>query len=346
MLFSCWSVACQAPGSERSESAVASDSTATVVTAVTTATLTPQTFRKELISQGTIRARYRIDVSFDLNERIEAVLIETGQRVNKGAILARLNDFEWRNQLQKIDHQIEQAKIQLEAKLISLGYSGQDSLNIPPAILKTARLESNLDGLEIERAMAKYKLEQTLIKAPISGIVAEVEAQAGTSSSASSKLCTIIDDRHLDAIFPVLEQELTLVRKGQRVSIEPLHKAGKRYPAKIRTYQPQVDQQGMVQVFARLPQPEAALLDGMHVTVYIEEAVSAQLVVPKSAVVDRQGRQVVFVHKDGQALWNYVQIGLENSDAYTIAEGLEAGDEVIISNNFHLAHLETVQVQQ
>jgi RND family efflux transporter MFP subunit len=316
------------------------------VTRVATITLKRGNFQKQIISQGKIEARTYSDVSFDLQERIEEVLVKTGQRVKKGDLLARLRNFETQNQLQKIDHQIEKAKVDLEAKLISLGYAPEDSLQIPPAVLKTARLESNLAGLEIDRALVLYKLESAQVRAPISGIVAEVEAQAGNLSSSYKKLCTIIDDGRLEAVFPILEQELPLVREGQKVMVKPLHTPGKSYAAVISAYLPQVDEQGMIKVFARLPRPDNRLLDGMHATVYIREEVNGQLVVPKSAVVDRQGRLVVFVHKDGQAHWNYVQIGLENSDSYTISEGLREGDEVIVSNNFHLAHLEEVEIDQ
>ena len=63
-----------------------------------------------------------------------------------------------------------------------------------------------------------------------------------------------------------------------------------------------------------------------------------QLVVPKSAVVLRQVRQVVFTLQGDQAIWNYVQTGLENADTYTILEGLKEGDEIIVTGNVNLAH--------
>ena len=52
----------------------------------------------------------------------------------------------------------------------------------------------------------------------------------------------------------------------------------------------------------------------------------------------RQGRQVVFTLQGDQAIWNYVQTGLENADTYTILEGLKEGDEVIVTGNVNLAH--------
>lgn len=59
--------------------------------------------------------------------------------------------------------------------------------------------------------------------------------------------------------------------------------------------------------------------------------------VPKTAVVLRNGRQVVFTEHDGYAHWNYVQTIHENSDSYTV-DGLKEGDRVIISGNINMAH--------
>ncbi len=340
-------LACQNPNADAvdtTKGAISAGVNEPDITKVSILRLEPRSFSKEIISQGKIEARYLSDVTFEVSGRIEKIMVETGQRVAKGQMLAQLNDFEQQHELQKLAYQIEQAKIQFEAKLISLGYTLADSIDIPPAIWKTARLESNLDGLLLDHSLAKYQLENTKVKAPIAGIIGEVEAQAGNLTSAYQKLCTIIDDQRLDAVFPILEQELPMVQKGQTVSVRPLNQTGKNYKAGIRAIMPQVDQHGMVKVFARLLNPGGSLLDGMNITAIIRDQKGKQLVVPKSAVVDRQGRLVVFVHRDGQAHWKYVQIGLENSESYTITEGLETGDEVIINNNFHLSHLEKIEV--
>jgi len=76
----------------------------------------------------------------------------------------------------------------------------------------------------------------------------------------------------------------------------------------------------------------------MNVKVLVGNSVPAQLVVPKEAVVIRQGKQVVFTYEDGHAKWHYVKTGYENSREYTIEEGLEEGAQVIITNNLNLGH--------
>ncbi len=88
------------------------------------------------------------------------------------------------------------------------------------------------------------------------------------------------------------------------------------------------------------------LADGMNVKVSVQKSVGRQLVVPKSAVVLRTGRQVVFTLDESgkRAMWNYVQTGLENFGEYTITDGLEEGMDVIVDGNVNLAHESPVSV--
>ena len=87
------------------------------------------------------------------------------------------------------------------------------------------------------------------------------------------------------------------------------------------------------------------LFDGMNVRVTVKRRVPGQLVVPKTAVVLRSGRQVVFTLREGKAQWNYVQTGLENMTEYTVTgDGLEEGAQVIVTGNVNLAHETPVRV--
>ncbi len=82
----------------------------------------------------------------------------------------------------------------------------------------------------------------------------------------------------------------------------------------------------------------------MNVKMSVKRDLENALVVPKSAVVLRTGKQVVFVHSNGKALWNYVTTGLENMNEYIITDGLTEGMEVIYDGNVNLAHESPVTV--
>ena len=76
----------------------------------------------------------------------------------------------------------------------------------------------------------------------------------------------------------------------------------------------------MVQVKAAV-NDKGKLFEGMNVRVSVQRSLGKQLVVPKTAVVLRSGKQVVFTLVDGHAYWNYVRTGLENADKLYPLEG-------------------------
>ena len=83
----------------------------------------------------------------------------------------------------------------------------------------------------------------------------------------------------------------------------------------------------------------------MNTKVIINKEVKDCIVIPKSAVLYRQNRKVVFVHEDGLAKWVYVETGEENSTHAAITDGsLNPGQEIIVSNNLNLAHETPVKI--
>lgn len=104
-----------------------------------------------------------------------------------------------------------------------------------------------------------------------------------------------------------------------------------------------VDENGMVKIWASVDGGNG-LIDGMNVRVSVKRAVAEALVIPKSAVVLRSGRQVVFTLEGDKAIWNYVTTGLENLNEYTVTDGLNPGMTIITSGNVNLAHESPVKI--
>jgi hypothetical protein len=83
----------------------------------------------------------------------------------------------------------------------------------------------------------------------------------------------------------------------------------------------------------------------MNVDVKIRTDIEQQLVIPKTAVVLRQNKEVIFTLKnDSIAIWNYVETSYENTRYCTIKKGLEPKDIIITSGNTNLAHESLVEV--
>ena len=301
------------------------------------------TFYHELISNGKLASRITAVVPFKINGIIKELNIINGQRVHQGDLLAVIDDFDYQNQLERARQNYEKAEINFRDDILT-SYSATDTINLSPAKIKTSRIRSGLNDALSNLAQAEYNFSNTRVKTPVSGVVANLEAKQWNPSQDFKNLCTIIDDRVMEAEFPVIESEYRIIEKGMPVGIVPFIDDSLMITGSVTQINPQVDNNGMVKVIASFRNP-GQLIDGMNVRVVIKKPVPDRIVVPKEALVIRQGKDVIFVRQDTLAIWKYVTVEFENSKSVSISEGIEPGDLVIVSGNVNLAH-ETVVKEQ
>lgn len=306
--------------------------------------LEPSTFSHEIVSNGKISARQKCDVCLPTSGLISSIHVKNGQRVAKGQKLASLDSSALRAKLEREQTSVATARLEMQDVLIGQGYDPEHPENIPAETLKLARLRSGLQQAELAAAATRRELAETEVLAPASGFVADLKATPHSMTTGSQPLCRIIDNGLQNVEFSILESELALVKKGDVISVSPFSESSP-HQGRIVEINPTVDANGMVKVWGEI-QNAGSLIDGMNVRVCIKRAVERALVVPKSAVVLRSGRQVVFTFAGGKAMWNYVTTGLENLSEYTVTEGLEPGMKVITGGNINLAHESPVRVMK
>ncbi len=314
------------------------------LTQVTIVTVHRGVFLRELQSNGRLVAFNKADLRFRTAELITSIPVHNGQRVTVGQEIARIDEFELRNKLTTAEETIETSLMNLQDYLLGYRYELKDTASVPPAILKYGYAKSQLLSSKVNLSQARYNLQHAVLKAPISGIVANITAKEYNMASTSDPFCTIIGDDRFEVDFPVLESEIELLKAGHEVQIEPLAYPGTKVKGRLNGMNPVVDKNGMVQAKAIVENTQGKLYEGMNVRVLVQQSIPDKLVVPKSAVVLRSDRQVLFVYADGRSQWRYVKTGLENSREYTIEDQLEDGEDVIISGNFNLAHDVEVEV--
>jgi RND family efflux transporter MFP subunit len=312
---------------------------------VKTMNLATSTFQKELVSNGKLRAFCKCDLNFKLSGVVKKLTVSNGTFVNKGAVLGTLEDFEQKNHLEKSSQVLSKALLDLEDVLIGQGYDGKDTIQIPKEVLRIAKLKSGFSSARLEYKKALYDMQATSLLAPFDGVVANLNGRIYDRTDAGKPFCTLIDRKSFEAEFSVMESELKDLQKGQTVRVFPFAFEGE-YIGKITQINPVIEDNGLVKITAKVNNNRGKLLEGMNVRILIQNNLPNQFVVPKSAVLLRQNKEVVFTYKDGIAIWHYVSTGQENSTSYTITDGLQAGDEVIIDGNLNLAHEAKVKVLQ
>lgn len=323
---------------------VTADAAIDKVAEVTVLELKPKVFDHEIVSNGHLTAHEKVAVNFQTTGVISAIFVKNGQYVTKGQKLATLDIYKLLNQLAKDKNTVASARLEMQDVIIGQGYDPQYPDKVPGEVMKLARLRGGLDQAELALAATQREIDDATLTAPISGTIANLSTKPHNMTSASEPFCSIIDEKNMDVEFTVLESELPMVKAGERITITPFA-GGEPHTGQVTEINPVVDENGMVRVWASV-QGGNGLIDGMNVRVNIKKSVEEALVIPKTAVVLRSGRQVVFTLRDGKAMWNYVTTGLENLDEYTVTDGLEEGMTVIVSGNLNLAHESPVKVMK
>ncbi len=303
---------------------------------VKTARLEPSTFYHEIVSNGKVFSSCKAVVPFKVNGIIEELYIRNGQKVKAGELLAVIEDFEHKTSLISARQALDKAGINFRDDLLSK-YLTADTSSLDPAKIRTSRIRSGLDDALIALTRAEYNYNNTRIYSPLDGVVSNLEATRLNPSQNYKNLCTIVYNDVMYVEFPVMESEYGFISTGMPIGIIPFVDDSLVITGKIVQINPQVEDNGMIHVRAEF-RNNGRLIDGMNVKVLVRKPVYNRLVIPKEALVIRQGKDVVFVREDSLAIWKYVTVEHENSSVVSVSEGLLPGDLVIIRGNTNLAH--------
>jgi RND family efflux transporter MFP subunit len=294
-------------------------------------------FSHTVVSNGQAKALEATDIYFKSSDIIAAIYVRNGSHVRRGQALASLDTYKLGNEKKSQEAALKKAELELKDVLIGQGYDPNAQSSIPKEVMSLARVRSGLDQTRAAYDQAVRNLEEATVIAPFDGVVANLSLRPHDMAKTGEAFCRVINDGTMTVKFPIMESELSLVSVGTGIEVSPFG-GTERYRGRITEINPIVDDNGQVSIKATLDNGKG-LIDGMNLKVRINCTLpSERLMVPKSAVVQRSGRQVVFTYDNGKASWHYVTTGLENIDSYEIVDGLTEGCIVISGGNENLAH--------
>ena len=301
-----------------------------------------EAFGEELESNGTLEAIRKADLIWEINGNVSNVYVQNGQKVTQGQVLAELDKSDLEDEKQQAINTKEKAYIDYQDYLIGQGYNIQEIENIPEKIAQIGKIRSGYQHAEYTYKLIQKQLEKARIRAPFDGLLANINAAPGQKINSGTSFGLLLDTHNMTVSFPILEQEMEFIKKGRDISV--FLSTNKQSTAKgfILSINPIVNDKGMIFIKATIPNPPSNWYEGMKVGILIHKIKEPKIVVPKNAVVLRDGKHVVFTYKHGRADWNYVTLGAEHSSSYVIEKGLEIGDSIIVSNTTYLAHFTPV----
>jgi len=273
---------------------------------------------------GSLRADEAIVIRPEVAGRIERIAFDEGQRVQKGALLARLDAAETRALLASSQAQagLDKQRLERAADLRKKGFISQQALD---------EAQSNYARSVAKQREDEAKLAKAEIRAPFSGVAGLRQVSEGAYVAAGTDIARLekIDQLKLD--FRVPEMFLARLKAGLAVSVAVDSFAQQSFPGKIYALEPSVDEQTRtLLVRARVANPELKLRPGMFARVQLTLGVRENAVwIPEEAIVPRGQGSTVFRVVDGKAELVRVQTGTRKVGEVEIMKGIAAGDLVV-----------------
>ena len=292
-------------------------------------------FSKQVISNGTVISKNTAQLHFRQAGYIRQVNYNNGQKISKGATLAVLENDLLKNAVQQARIQVDKARQKYEQLRIEYQNGQTDKL----------KTQAGLSEAEARLQEAQIKYRQSFLKAPFAGTVANLKVKQGNYVQPSDTICSLLDNSSLFVDFQILPSDYALIHKNTPIEIQDFYHSDMRYKGIITDINPQVNRQGLISVRGKITDRHTPLINGYRVKVVINQTGKKMPVIPKTALVLRNNKEVVFTYEKGLAVWHYVKIFGENERYYAISEGLKAGDTIIISNNINLAHEAVVKIE-
>ena len=323
-----------------------------------------------LDASGYVVARRSATVSAKITGKVTEVLIEEGQSVREGEIVGRLDDTNIRAQFNQAQAQLglakashSQLKVQLanaerdlarKQQLREQNYVSQAEIDNAQTTLDDlkAQLETAARNIDVSRQgldVAQKNLDDTVVRAPFSGVVTVKAAQTGEIVSPLSAgggftrtgIGTIVDMDSLEIEVDVNESFINRVHADQPASAKLNAYPEWEIPSKVIAIIPTADRaKATVKVRVGFLQRDARILPDMGVRVsFLSEAPKPGaeqqkpgVQIPSRAVQAQGAQGVVFVIRDDKLERRAVKLGARSGDQQIVLSGLAAGDRVAIGD--------------
>jgi RND family efflux transporter MFP subunit len=322
--------------------------------------------RTVLNASGYVTARRQATVSSKVTGKVTEVLVEEGMRVKEGQVLARLDDTNVKTSLRLAEAQLVSATNALAETRVRIREADQELARQAGLVKNKIATQADYDHAEATALALKARLEQQqadvsvagkqvayweqqlddmIMRAPFSGIVTSKNAQPGEMISPISAgggftrtgICTIVDMESLEIEIDVSESYINRVGAGQAVEATLDAYPEWKIPCKVIAIIPTADRQkSTVKVRVGFDKLDPRILPEMSVKVAFREAggsgpvAGRTVTVPKSAVQQRDGRDVVLVFQGGRAERRAVTVSDARLSEVVISAGVAAGEKVIV----------------
>jgi len=306
---------------------------------------------EKLFYTGTIEAWQKINLTPDVGGKIARILVNEGDRVSKGQVLAELDAEAIILQLKQAE--AAQAVAQAGFNNAQTNLERMERLSKEKAVsdqqYEQVKLGYDSAKAQLEQAqaavnLAQHSLDVSILKAPFGGVIASRNAEVGDvinpmmggfSPGSAGGVLTLVDFSRIKIKVDISGADISRIQKGQAARLRVPTILGQEFKGVVQVVNlaadPQTKQFG-IEVSA--DNPDQVLRPGTFGEIIIEvHSHENALVIPQKAVLENK---YVFLAQDGKAARKEITLGLQNTTMIEVSGGIAEGDLVIAEGNFGL----------
>lgn len=295
---------------------------------------------------GTLTPYEEVTISSEVDGRVTSVSIDEGTVVNKGALLATVDDTDYTLAVKQSESALRQAEVSLANTKIE--HTRKSALNKEGLITKeefdaiSTRLslsEAEVDKAKTVLDITKQRLSKTKIYSPISGVIKEKRVSSGDNVRPGSNLFTIIQNDPLKLSFTVSERDAGKLKTGQDTSFKVDSFNNRVFNGRLSLIYPNLDDKTRtLRAEAIVPNNSSILKPGLfaRVTLYTAAPI-ASVIVPVTALLYEADQVKIFTVDGDIAEEKFVKTGIRHGDLMEITEGLKEGEKVVVVGQQNLS---------
>lgn len=277
---------------------------------------------------------------------------EVGDKVGEGAVLFTVDTTDLLNNMRSLE---------ASYKVAELGYQNakttydNNSILYEEGIIAQSEFDqikyayesagAQLESIQVQMDTLQKSINDCAVTAPMSGVISERNIERGGFATQAAASYTIIDISKIKVEVGVSEQTVNTIKIGDTVAVTMTAVSEEPLQGKVSTIAPAAGQTGTYIVKIEMDNSKNAIKSGMMAEVnFTMESAADTIVLPRNAVIEKDGETYVYIVEDGKAKKVDVVLGIEAEDSIEIAEGLTAGDAVITKGQTYVSDGEEVKV--
>jgi membrane fusion protein (multidrug efflux system) len=338
---------------QREPVAAASEKPTEFAVSVTVAPVVRGDIKSTIRAIGQVKATNQAKISTKVPGKVETISCDVGDRVDDGCCLLQLEKVDFvlavrqaEAARQMAEANYSKAKLDWERaqQLFDQGISSQQQFDLTRSAFEIA--EASLAKAKADLDLAKNQLENADVTTLVGGTVTQKFVDLGERISPGQTLFEVAEISRVEVEVGVTDKRFSETEIGQFATISVDGYPGREFEGKVERIQPAIDPTTRTfKVTIGIDNPEELLKPGMlaRVEITVNHHLDS-LIMPKSALLEEEGKFFVVAARDGRAARLEIIPGFQDGERLEVLSGLVEGDQVVTEGAYGLAHGAAVRV--